>query len=136
MGQFQFKVLCFGLTNAPATFQRAMNNVFRPLINKSVLVYIDDILVMSNTAEEHVQHLREVLELMRQHKLYAKRSNRPSKSESGPGVARSAQPEGSASLFGVGELFPAFHSQLQRYRCATDRPDQQDGCGRVRLAKV
>ncbi|KAJ9531104.1 hypothetical protein QJQ45_000898 [Haematococcus lacustris] len=74
MGQFQFKVLCFGLTNAPATFQRAMNNVFRPLINKSVLVYIDDILVMSNSAEEHVQHLREVLELMRQHKLYAKRS--------------------------------------------------------------
>ncbi|KAJ9528913.1 hypothetical protein QJQ45_000477 [Haematococcus lacustris] len=74
MGQFQFKVLCFGLTNAPATFQRAMNNVFRPLINKSVLVYIDDILVMSNSAEEHVQHLREVLQLMRQHKLYAKRS--------------------------------------------------------------
>ncbi|KAJ9529863.1 hypothetical protein QJQ45_022262 [Haematococcus lacustris] len=74
MGQFQFKVLCFGLTNAPATFQRAMNNVFQPLINKSVLVYIDDILVMSNSAEEHVQHLREVLELMRQHKLYAKRS--------------------------------------------------------------
>ncbi|KAJ9512180.1 hypothetical protein QJQ45_012663 [Haematococcus lacustris] len=74
MGQFQFKVLCFGLTNAPATFQRVMNNVFRPLINKSVLVYIDDILVMSNTAEEHVRHLKEVLELMRQHKLYAKRS--------------------------------------------------------------
>ncbi|KAJ9534799.1 hypothetical protein QJQ45_017235 [Haematococcus lacustris] len=74
MGQFQFKVLCFGLTNAPATFQRVMNNVFRPLINKSVLVYIDDTLVMSNTAEEHVRHLKEVLELMRQHKLYAKRS--------------------------------------------------------------
>ncbi|KAJ9525170.1 hypothetical protein QJQ45_020696, partial [Haematococcus lacustris] len=74
MGQFQFKVLCLGLTNAPATFQRVMNNVFRPLINKSVLVYIDDILVMSNTAEEHVRHLKEVLELMRQHKLNAKRS--------------------------------------------------------------
>ncbi|KAJ9511539.1 hypothetical protein QJQ45_030484 [Haematococcus lacustris] len=73
MGQFQFKVLCFGLTNAPATFQRVMNNVFRPLINKSVLVYIDDILVMSNTAED-VRHLKEVVELMRQHKLYAKRS--------------------------------------------------------------
>ncbi|KAJ9521310.1 hypothetical protein QJQ45_001162 [Haematococcus lacustris] len=74
VGQFQFKVLCFGLTNAPATFQRVMNTVFKPLINKSVLVYIDDILVMSNTPEEHLVHLREVLQLMREHKLYAKMS--------------------------------------------------------------
>ncbi|KAJ9517295.1 hypothetical protein QJQ45_009191 [Haematococcus lacustris] len=59
VGQFQFKVLCFGLTNAPATFQRVMNTVFKPLINKSVLVYIDDTLVMSNTPEEHLVHLRE-----------------------------------------------------------------------------
>ncbi|KAJ9509347.1 hypothetical protein QJQ45_001810 [Haematococcus lacustris] len=71
-GQFQFKVLCFGLTNAPATFQRMMNNVFKPLINECVLVYIDDILVMSNTPEEHVQHLRQVLQLMRENKFYAK----------------------------------------------------------------
>ncbi|KAJ9525532.1 hypothetical protein QJQ45_003106 [Haematococcus lacustris] len=74
VGQFQFKVLCFGLTNAPTTFQRVMNTVFKPLINKSVLVYIDDILVMSNTPEEHLVHLREVLQLMREHKLYAKMS--------------------------------------------------------------
>ncbi|KAJ9510305.1 hypothetical protein QJQ45_015781 [Haematococcus lacustris] len=72
MGQFQLKVLCFGLTNAPATFQRMMNNVFKPLINECVLVYIDDILVMSNTPEEHVQHLRQVLQLMRENKFYAK----------------------------------------------------------------
>ncbi|KAJ9512263.1 hypothetical protein QJQ45_012830 [Haematococcus lacustris] len=72
MGQFQFKVLCFGLTNAPATFQRMMDNVFKPLINECVLVYIDDILVMSNTPEEHVQHLRQVLQLMRENKFYAK----------------------------------------------------------------
>ncbi|KAJ9515193.1 hypothetical protein QJQ45_002324 [Haematococcus lacustris] len=72
MGQFQFKVLCFGLTNAPAMFQRMMNNVFKPLINECVLVYIDDILVMSNTPEEHVQHLRQVLQLMRENKFYAK----------------------------------------------------------------
>ncbi|KAJ9519231.1 hypothetical protein QJQ45_017892 [Haematococcus lacustris] len=72
MGQFQFKVLCFGLTNAPATFQRMMNNVFKPLINECVLVYIDDILVMSNTPEEHVQHPRQVLQLMRENKFYAK----------------------------------------------------------------
>ncbi|KAJ9505220.1 hypothetical protein QJQ45_013416 [Haematococcus lacustris] len=72
MGQFQFKVLCFGLTDAPATFPRMMNNVFKPLINECVLVYIDDILVMSNTPEEHVQHLRQVLQLMRDNKFYAK----------------------------------------------------------------
>ena len=58
MGQFQFKVLCFGLTNAPATFQRAMNKIFSKHIGKFVLVYLDDILVMSRTPEEHEQHLR------------------------------------------------------------------------------
>ncbi|KAJ9515863.1 hypothetical protein QJQ45_008753 [Haematococcus lacustris] len=82
MGQFQYKVLCFGLCNAPATFQKTMNRIFEPMIKAgSVLVYLDDILVMSNTPEEHVQHLRQVLELMRAHKLFAKLSkcefNRP-----------------------------------------------------------
>lgn len=82
MGQFQYKVLCFGLCNAPATFQKTMNRIFEPMIKAgSVLVYLDDILVMSNTPEEHVQHLRRVLELMRAHKLFAKLSkcefNRP-----------------------------------------------------------
>ncbi|KAJ9513279.1 hypothetical protein QJQ45_001317 [Haematococcus lacustris] len=82
MGQFQYKVLCFGLCNAPATFQKTMNRIFEPMIKAgSALVYLDDILVMSNTPEEHVQHLRQVLELMRAHKLFAKLSkcefNRP-----------------------------------------------------------
>ncbi|KAJ9515886.1 hypothetical protein QJQ45_016944 [Haematococcus lacustris] len=82
MGQFQYKVLCFGLCNALATFQKTMNRIFEPMIKAgSVLVYLDDILVMSNTPEEHVQHLRQVLELMRAHKLFAKLSkcefNRP-----------------------------------------------------------
>jgi transposase InsO family protein len=74
MGHFQFKVLCFGLTNAPATFQRVMNRVFGPYIGKFVLVYLDDILIMSRTPEEHVEHLRIVLSLLRKHKLYAKLS--------------------------------------------------------------
>jgi hypothetical protein len=73
-GQFQFKVLCFGLTNAPATFQRVMNRIFGPYIGKFVLVYLDDILIMSRTAAEHLHHLRVVLGLLRQHKLYAKLS--------------------------------------------------------------
>ncbi|KAJ9516688.1 hypothetical protein QJQ45_015121 [Haematococcus lacustris] len=75
MGQFQYKVLCFGLCNAPATFQKTMNRIFEPLIKAgAVLVYIDDILVMSETPEEHVQHLSQVLELMKTHKLFAKLS--------------------------------------------------------------
>jgi hypothetical protein len=75
-GQYQYKVLCFGLTNAPATFQRVMNNIFAPYLGKSVLVYLDDILVMSRTPAEHqhVEHLRAVLQILRKHKLYAKLS--------------------------------------------------------------
>jgi len=73
-GQFQFKVLCFGLTNAPATFQRVMNKIFKDQIGKFVLVYLDDILVMSRTPEEHEQHLRIVLEVLRQEGLRAKLS--------------------------------------------------------------
>ena len=73
-GQFQFKVLCFGLTNAPATFQRVMNTIFRPHIGKFVLIYIDDILIMSQSPKEHLVHLRQVLELLRKNKLYAKLS--------------------------------------------------------------
>ncbi|WP_366144398.1 reverse transcriptase domain-containing protein, partial [Giesbergeria sp.] len=72
MGQYQFKVLCFGLTNAPATFQRVMNSIFAPYIGKFVLVYLDDILIMSNTPEEHLEHLRIVFETLRKHRLYAK----------------------------------------------------------------
>lgn len=73
-GQFQFKVLCFGLTNAPATFQRVMNRIFKDYIGKFVLVYLDDILVMSRTPEEHEKHLRIVLEVLRQEGLRAKLS--------------------------------------------------------------
>jgi len=93
LGQFQFRVLCFGLTNAPATFQRVMNNVFREHIGKSVLVYLDDILVMSRSAEEHAAHLRIVLELLLKHKLQAKLSkcefNRPELNFLGHVVGRS-----------------------------------------------
>lgn len=72
LGQFQFKVLCFGLTNAPATFQSVMNGIFADHIGKSVLVYLDDILVFSKTPEEHEQHLRTVLAILRKHEFKAK----------------------------------------------------------------
>ncbi|KAJ9528398.1 hypothetical protein QJQ45_020321 [Haematococcus lacustris] len=74
-GQFQYKVLCFGLTNAPATFQRVMNRIFeKQLLAGTILVYLDDILVMSRSPAEHVQHLREVLQVMKDNNLYAKLS--------------------------------------------------------------
>jgi Reverse transcriptase (RNA-dependent DNA polymerase)/Retroviral aspartyl protease len=77
LGLYEFKILPMGLTNSPAVFQRAMNEVFRGKINKYVLVYLDDILVFSKTAEEHEQHLRSVLQTLREHKYYIK----PSKCE-------------------------------------------------------
>ena len=70
MGHFEFKVLSFGLTNAPATFQSVMNGIFGGL--PFATVYLDDILVFSKTPEEHVEHLRTVLDLIREHKLYVK----------------------------------------------------------------
>ena len=73
MGHFQFKVLCFGLTNAPATFQAVMNRVLQPLIGKFVLVYMDDILIYSKSVAEHAEHMRQILQLLREHKFFAKR---------------------------------------------------------------
>jgi hypothetical protein len=73
-GHYEFMVMPFGLTNAPATFMRLMNDVFRPLLDKCVVVFLDDILVFSRTHQEHEQHLRMVFGILRQHKLYAKLS--------------------------------------------------------------
>lgn len=64
----------FGLSNAPASFQSLMNNVFKEQLGKSVLVFFDDIVVYSSTWTAHLIHLEEVLQLLRQHCLYAKRS--------------------------------------------------------------
>jgi hypothetical protein len=70
-GHFEFKVLPFGLCNAPATFQTLMNDVFRREADDFVLIYLDDIMIFSNTAEEHLAHIRVVLQRLRDHKLYA-----------------------------------------------------------------
>jgi len=68
-GNYQFKVMPFGLTGAPATFQREMNRILFPLIGKCVYNFIDDILIYSRTEEEHLEHLKQVLEIFKEHKL-------------------------------------------------------------------
>ena len=86
-GHYQFRVLPFGLTNAPATFQAVMNNLFNPpkyngdgslnpryKLSKFAVVFIDDILIFSKSAEEHKQHIEIVLSMLREHKLLLKPS--------------------------------------------------------------
>jgi hypothetical protein len=72
-GHYEWNVLPFGLTNAPATFQTLMNEIFADFIDVFVIVYLDDILIFSNTIEEHRVHVRQVLERLRKHSLYANR---------------------------------------------------------------
>jgi hypothetical protein len=67
-------VLPFGLTNAPGVFMSWMNGVFHEYVDKFVQVFIDDILIYSRTTEEHDEHLRLVLQCLREHKLYGKLS--------------------------------------------------------------
>lgn len=71
-GHYQFKVLSFGLTNAPATFQNVMNDIFREQLGKFVLVYIDDIVIFSSSPEEHLAHLECVLQILQKEKLFAR----------------------------------------------------------------
>jgi Reverse transcriptase (RNA-dependent DNA polymerase) len=73
-GHFQFKVLCFGLTNAPSTFQAVMNRVLDPFIGKFVTVYMDDILIYSADPAQHAEHVRLVMQRLSEHRLYAKLS--------------------------------------------------------------
>jgi len=71
-GAFEFLVMPFGMTNAPATFYTLMNQVFHEYLDKFVIVYLD-IVVYSSTMEEHQRHLRLVFEKLREHQLYVKR---------------------------------------------------------------
>ena len=61
---YEFVVMSIGLTNAPAAFMDLRNRVCRPMLNRSIIVFIDDILVYSKTEEQHEEHLKEVLETM------------------------------------------------------------------------
>ena len=71
---FEWLVLPFGLTNAPATFMRVMNDVFNPFIDDFVIVYLDDILIFSRTREEHFQNVRNILSVLHREKFFVKLS--------------------------------------------------------------
>ena len=71
-GHYEFLVLPFGLTNAPVAFMDLMNRVFKPYLDRFVIVFIDDILIYSKSQAEHKEHLRIVLQLLRENQLYAK----------------------------------------------------------------
>jgi hypothetical protein len=71
---YEFVVVPFGLTNAPVVFMCLMNGIFRNYLDKFVIVFMDDILIYSKYEEEHENHLRMVLQVLREHQLYAKLS--------------------------------------------------------------
>ena len=71
-GHYEYLVILFGLTNAPTIVMDFMNRVFRPYLDQFVVVFIDDILIYSKTREEHKQHLRIVLQILKKKQLYAK----------------------------------------------------------------
>ena len=73
-GHYEFVVVPYGITNAPATFMCLMNSVFNKYLDKFVLVFLDDILIYSKNEEQHGENLRLKLKLLREHKLYAKLS--------------------------------------------------------------
>jgi len=69
---YECTVMPFGLTNTPAAFMDLMNRVFRPYLDKFVVVFVDDILILSKDKDEHADHLRTVLQILREYQLYAK----------------------------------------------------------------
>ncbi|GJX28246.1 putative reverse transcriptase domain-containing protein [Tanacetum coccineum] len=71
-GHYEFQVIPFGLTNAPAVFMDLMNQVCKPYLDKFVIVFIDDILIFSRNKKEHEEHLKVILELLKKEELYAK----------------------------------------------------------------
>ena len=71
-GKYEWLAMPFGLCNAPATFQTLMNETLRPHLGKIVVVYLDDILIFSDTEDEHYEHLEEVLKCLKEQRLYAK----------------------------------------------------------------
>ena len=72
LSQWEYLVMPFGLCNAPSTFQRLMNDVFKPEINSFILIYLDDILIYSHSVEEHWGHLSHAVDKLQWARLYGR----------------------------------------------------------------
>lgn len=72
-GHYEYLVMPFGLSDSPSVFQAYINDVFRDMLNRGVIVYIDDIVIYSDSLEIHVQHVRAVLNRLIEHRLFAKK---------------------------------------------------------------
>lgn len=73
-GHYEYTVMSFGVSNAPGVFMEYMNRIFHPCLDQFVVVVIDDVLIYSKFEEEHAEHLKVVLKVLRDRKLYAKLS--------------------------------------------------------------
>ena len=71
-GLDEWKVMPFGLTNAPSIFMRLINDIFRPHLGRMVVIYLDDILIFSHTWDAHMQHVRQILQILQANKLQVK----------------------------------------------------------------
>ncbi len=71
-GHYEYQVMPYGLSNSPSVFQNFMNEIFQDILHKSVIIYIDDILIYSTNLSDHIQHVRQVLDRLRQYHLYLK----------------------------------------------------------------
>jgi hypothetical protein len=101
-GLFEWKVMPFGLTNAPTTFMRVINDIFRPLLGCIVVIYLDEILIFSKSWEAHLQHVCQVLELLREHKLQVKENKLYFGQCSVPYLGFLVDPEGIRPDLGMG----------------------------------
>ncbi|KAI3814365.1 hypothetical protein L1987_19118 [Smallanthus sonchifolius] len=126
-GHYEFLVMSFGLTNAPATFMDLMNRVCRPMLDRSVIVFIDDILIYSKNEGDHHCHLREVLEILKQEKLYAK-FNKCAFWLRELRNGTSQNTNGDTKFSGIGGLLLKIHSGFLEISLATDKADMIGLC--------
>ncbi|GJP51861.1 hypothetical protein CLOM_g10990 [Closterium sp. NIES-68] len=152
-GSYEYTVMPFGLTNAPSTFQLTMNGVFRDLLDKCVIIYLDDILIYSKTREQHLQDLEAVFSTVAaasthhqglQVRVFKTRtgvpgardlhggdSNRPEKTQGYSGVETARKSAAAAIIFGFRELRAAVYTQYGGVNWTSNRPTAEGNILRV-----